>query len=100
MKISNEYEEKTLYITKHNWSREVVTFIINKEKYITTSISATDSKRLGLNDIYDKSTSVKKYILSPTNTKSLDNSYFNIFLTRNPSSQRTQKKIAAINRIM
>ena len=100
LKISNEYEEKTLYITKHNWSREVVTFIINKKKNITTPILATDSKRLGLNDIYDKSTSVKKYILSPTNTKSLDNSYFNIFLTRKPSSQRTQNKIAAINRIM
>ena len=44
LKISNEYEEKTLYIAKHHWSREVVTFIIDKKKNITTPISATDSK--------------------------------------------------------
>ena len=53
-----------------------------------------DSKRSGLNGVFDKSASVKKYVLSPTNTKSLINSYFNIFLTRNPSSQRAQNKIS------
>ena len=57
----------------------------------------------------DKSTSVEKHVLSPTNTKSLVNSYFNIFLTQKISSQKVQNKIAtneqnnvpleAINRI-
>ena len=37
---------------------------------------------------------LKKYVLSSTNTNILVNSYFNIFLTRNPSSQRAQNKIA------
>ena len=92
LKISNEYEEKTLYIAKHHLSREIVTFIIYKEKNIKTPILATDSKRLGLNDIFDKSATVNKYVLSPTNTTSLVNSYFNIFLTRKPSSQRVQNK--------
>ena len=94
LKISKDYEDKKLYIAKHHWSREVVTFIIYKKNNITTPISATDSKILGLNDLFDKSASVKKYVLSPTNTKSLINSYFNIFLTRNPSSQRAQNKIS------
>ena len=72
----------------------MVTFIIDKKKNITTPISATDSKRLGLNDVFDQSASDKKYVLSPTNTKILVNSYFNIFLTRKSSSQRVQNKIA------
>ena len=37
LKISNEYEESTLYIAKHHWSQEVVNFIIDKKKNITTS---------------------------------------------------------------
>ena len=94
LKISNEYDEKTLYIAKYHWSREVVTFIIDKKKNITTPISATDSKILGLNDVFDKTAPVKKYVLSPTNSKSLVNSYFNIFLSPKPSSKRAQKKLA------
>ena len=60
LKISNEYEKKTSYIAKHHWSREVVTFTIDKKKNIITLISATDSKRLGLNGVFDKSASIKK----------------------------------------
>ena len=37
---------------------------------------------------------LKEYFLSPTNTKRLVNSYFNIFLTLKSSSQRAQNKIA------
>ena len=44
--------------------------------------------------VLDKSDAVKKYVLSPTNTKTLVNSYFNMFLTRKSSSQREQNKIA------
>ena len=42
----------------------------------------------------DKSTSVEKHVLSPTNTKSLVNSYFNIFLTQKFSYEKVQNKIA------
>ena len=93
LKISKDYEDKKLHIAKHHWSREVVTFIIEKKKNITTPISAADSKILGLNDVFDKNASVKKYVLSPTNTKSLVNSYFNIFLSPKSSSQRAQNKL-------
>jgi len=94
LKISKDYEDKKLHIAKHHWSREVVTFIIEKKKNLTTPISATDSKILGLNDVFDKTAPVKKYVLSPTNSKSLVNSYFNIFLSPKPSSKRAQKKLA------
>ena len=94
MKISKYYEDKKLCIAKHHWSREVVTFIIEKKHNLTTPISVTDSKILGFNDIFDKIAPVKQYVLYPINSKGLVNSYFNIFLSPKSSSQRAHKKLA------
>ena len=52
-------KKKICILKKHHWSREVVTFIIEKKNNLTTPISATDSKILGLNDVFDKTAPVK-----------------------------------------
>ena len=52
-KIGKEYEDKTLYIARHHWSRAVVTFVIENNKHITTQISVTDAKLLGLHDAFE-----------------------------------------------
>ena len=62
--IGKEYEENTLYITNYHLSQVVVTFIIYMKKYTITPISVTDSKQLGLKNIFDKSSPVKNNFIS------------------------------------
>ena len=93
LKIKKEYEDKTLHIARHHWSRAVVTYVIENNKQITTPISATDAKTLGMYDVFEKNNTIKKYVLSPTNPKSLVTSHFNLFLSPKPSSERAQDKI-------
>ena len=59
LKIKKEYENITLYISRHHWSRVVVTYVIENNKQITTPISATDAKSLGMYDVFEKSNTIK-----------------------------------------
>ena len=54
LKISKNYEDRTLYIARHYWSRAVVTFVIENSKQITTPISVTDAKSLRIYDVFEK----------------------------------------------
>ena len=92
LKISNEYEKKPCTLQIVIGLRKVVIFIIDNKRNITTLILATDSNILGWNNVFfHKSASVKKNLLSPTNTIFIIISYFNIFLTLKSSSQRAQQ---------
>ena len=46
LKISKEYEDKTLYIAKHHWPRAVVTFAIENNKQITTPMKLRELGRM------------------------------------------------------
>tara|TARA_B100000780_G_scaffold270829_1_gene231087 strand:- start:410 stop:649 length:240 start_codon:yes stop_codon:yes gene_type:complete len=59
LKIKKEYEDKTLHIARHHWSRAVVTYVIENNKQITTPISATDAKTLGMYDVFEKNNTIK-----------------------------------------
>ena len=50
-------------------------------------------KTIGIYNVFEKNNTIKKYVLSPTNPKSLVTSHFNIFLSPKPSSERAQDKI-------
>ena len=75
MKIKKEYEDKTLHIAKHHWSRAVVTYVIENNKQITTPISATDAKTLGMYDVFEKNNTIKICIIS---NKSKEFGYFTL----------------------
>ena len=76
-------------IAKLYWSREVVSFIIHIKKINNINLS-NEFKAIWLNDVFDKSDYIKKYVSSPNNTNNLIKLYFNVFLSPNQSSQKAQ----------